>query len=1847
MVVRILTGWLMLLILTACVGGGGGASTTPTEEETVQANVDKVVLLIQDNDQLADGQATVTLTAIARDSNNNPIPNVPVSFTSQSDSAILTPFSGTTNAQGVLSTAITNTLVESFLVSASAGNKTSEFVTVNFIEGIEVSKITLLVNNNNQLVDNGTPITLTAIARNNDNLPIPNVPIDFISSSDSTILSPFTGTTNEQGILTTSITSNIAQTFRVLARSGAVQSPEVSISFTDGNTDVARITLLVSDNNQLANGQNAINLTAIARDEANTPISNITLGFNSNSETAIFSQFSGQTNAQGLVTTAVTNTVPEVLDVYAQAGTIRSDVVQLSFVNNVTDDRVDTINLTVSNNFQRADGTSTVLLDVTARDSQGDLIPNVQINLSPSSNTAIFATLSGATNESGHFTTTVTNTLAETFSVTPTAGGVRGQAQDVTFIAPADSLVLSADTTTLAANQNANVTLTLYQGESDPTPLAGANFSVQVTGSADTSNVPQATDATGQARFQVSNSRAENVTLTVTSGQFEQRLNLYFGANLTLLPSESNAVNNATLSAILKDANQAAIIGQPINFSFVGNNNETLNINQALTGNDGVASVTVNDVQSDGGQVTVKATSGAIEAQANVNFNAAFGENRNLALTSSSRLLSSNDTAIVIARVTDSNGLPVSGQVIEFSGDNANISPRRQQTNEDGEASTRITADGNVQITASADTAQQTVPLYFGASIRLIPESANGTADGTTATTMTAVVTDNNGAAIQGTSVNFQITEGTGFLQGSPAVTNENGRAEVGLISTSSDPITLQATTGNLTSNRSQVDFFATGINPNVTSVEVIVSNSPQTADGQGQIQVTAIVRDANNLALSGIPVNFVSESNTAFFNALSGVTAENGRFSSTVTNNVVEEFTVTANAGGTSSAPVTLVFNSLAVNSIALQTSETVLSLQDEATITVTLFNNVEGNQQALPNTPFSATVSGNATLNNLPERTDSNGQARFTVTNNTIENVTLTVAGGTVFQTIDLYFGASLVLLPNTNDSVTGETVLTALLKDGNNTPLDNETVRFSFSASNNETLSPTEAQTNNQGIATVTVTDVDNDGGSALVQAFRGSLTAQAQVNFTAQLLNGSRLLISAPDQVIPVNRSADVVAQTINELGQPIQNQFITFAAITQDNNIININVDPEFASTNNLGRATTSVSSSQAQNINVTAQASDVSQTIPVYFGAKLTLSPLQTSVAADAELSAPIVATVTDTFNAPIPNIQVLFNYYFDANEDEKFTDDELQNTLTALTNGQGQATMNIQSTEQGRGQVIVKAGLLDDISASIEFTALPPQRILLTAAKEELDLTEQTQIVATVVDKYGNPIQGENVTFSVNTGTVGNEAISAENGQATVSYVAGTQAGTAIVTAQISETINNVINLNIRSGEAGAIEVSTIEPRELGVLGSGTAQTTTIEFLVKDDAGNPVDGRTVQFSLGDTGLNGGESLVFNSAISSNGVVSTILRTGVVSGTVDVIASVEGSNATAIARVPIVSNTPDARHLSLSAEFFNIAGGVQFGLEDTVTAFVGDRYGNVVASDTSVSFISEGGLIGQSVGQAFTATTELGRATAILQSAAPTTPNLGGSPYVSSTGGYQCSAPYSLISSTVSQSVCGNPGFITVIAYTTGSESYTDLNGNGQYDANEPFEDLTEPYIDGNDNGQFDTNEIYVDVDQNGQFSTGNGQFESNTTIWTSAQFLFSAQAILPSISFSDGQPIPSSGFSIQNNSSQRFLVSGIENLSMSDVYGNALVAGSNIKIEATGGVLGGVIEFEITDFVGRGLPAFDFTLSSEPPDEDGTFPPRKDVVITLTLTSGDTNTNSAPGGNGNGVRSISGSINE
>jgi hypothetical protein len=86
-------------------------------------------------------------------------------------------------------------------------------------------------------------------------------------------------------------------------------------------------------------------------------------------------------------------------------------------------------------------------------------------------------------------------------------------------------------------------------------------------------------------------------------------------------------------------------------------------------------------------------------------------------------------------------------------------------------------------------------------------------------------------------------------------------------------------------------------------------------------------------------------------------------------------------------------------------------------------------------------------------------------------------------------------------------------------------------------------------------------------------------------------------------------------------------------------------------------------------------------------------------------------------------------------------------------------------------------------------------------------------------------------------------------------------------------------------------------------------------------------------------------------------------------------------------------------------------------------------------------------------------------------------------------------------------------GLVTLVAVVRGEESWTDTNGNGQFDTGiDTFDDIAEPFVDMNDNGERDGSgdvEDYVDVDGDGRYSDANGTWDADTKIWAVAHILW------------------------------------------------------------------------------------------------------------------------------------------
>jgi hypothetical protein len=203
--------------------------------------------------------------------------------------------------------------------------------------------------------------------------------------------------------------------------------------------------------------------------------------------------------------------------------------------------------------------------------------------------------------------------------------------------------------------------------------------------------------------------------------------------------------------------------------------------------------------------------------------------------------------------------------------------------------------------------------------------------------------------------------------------------------------------------------------------------------------------------------------------------------------------------------------------------------------------------------------------------------------------------------------------------------------------------------------------------------------------------------------------------------------------------------------------------------------------------------------------------------------------------------------------------------------------------------------------------TATPGPATVLARWSGNLQTTSVTNtlpnpIICVAKDAYGNPVPGVSVAFS--DGTAGgsfsaNPVITNSKGQASVSYTAGTKAGTATISASASGTPALKYSEKIVAGPAASIAVSSGNNQ---TAPPATLLAKPLVVSVKDQYGNPVSGAAVDFS--DAG-SGGTFAANPVTTLANGTASVSYTTPSSSGTVTVSATVNGVATPALFTVTV------------------------------------------------------------------------------------------------------------------------------------------------------------------------------------------------------------------------------------------------------------------------------------------------------------------------------------------------------
>jgi len=422
-------------------------------------------------------------------------------------------------------------------------------------------------------------------------------------------------------------------------------------------------------------------------------------------------------------------------------------------------------------------------------------------------------------------------------------------------------------------------------------------------------------------------------------------------------------------------------------------------------------------------------------------------------------------------------------------------------------------------------------------------------------------------------------------------------------------------------------------------------------------------------------------------------------------------------------------------------------------------------------------------------------------------------------------------------------------------------------------------------------------------------------------------------------------------------------------------------------------------------------------------------------------------------------------------------------NTNSAVSN-----RMNYQINPSGSTLDNIRIGSFDDSNVFVE------GKIKSSLDNTTISAGGTIGISVDLVDGDNNRISTPTtVTFTSNCIINGNAIIDNSvfsiNGKASATFedidCAGISGAEDVVIASITANgITHVasIDIEITGEQLGSIEFVSTQPSAIVLQGSGGTEISTVTFLLKSSLGNPLAQQQVAFSL-DSSVGGIELSRDSGFTNSQGEISTQVSSGTVPTVVRVTAksamTVNGETTTIQTQsneLSVNTGLPEQSSFTIAASVLNPEAST-IGKESLISVWLADSFNNPVPDGTTVNFTTEGGTIESSC------STSAGNCSVTWTS---TEPNL-------------------------------HDHRSTILATTSGHETFFDVNGNNVFDDNDGdainnanvnsgfgrqaplssgFVDMSEAWRDDNENNVKDSEETtFFDDNIDEELNPGDGNF--------------------------------------------------------------------------------------------------------------------------------------------------------
>lgn len=1421
-------------------------------------------LSASNNGVLANENAANTVSVNVADEGSNPINDHTVTFAVLSGSATSFNNQNTakTDVNGLATFDLKSSKQEDNTVEVTLENGVKQTLIVSFVGDSSTAQVDLQKSKNEVVADGNDSVTMTATVRDAKGNLLNDVMVTFNVNSAEAKLSQ-TEVNSHDGIATATLTSLKNGDYRVTASVSSGSQANQQVNFI-GDQSTAALTLSVPSGDITVTNTAPQYMTATLQDKNGNPLKDKEITFSVPNDVA--SKFSisnggkGMTDSHGVAIASLTGTLAGTHMIMARlANSNVSDAQPMTFV--ADKDRAVVV-LQTSKAEIIGNGVDETTLTATVKDPSNHPVAGITVNFTMPQDVAANFTLENngiaITQANGEAHVTLKGKKAGTHTVTATLGNNNtSDSQPVTFVADKASaqvvLQISKDEITGNGVDSATLTATVkdqFDNEVNNLPVTFSSASSGLTLTPGVSN----TNESGIAQATLAGVAFGEKTVTASlanNGASDNKTVHFIGdtaaakiIELTPVPDSIIAgtpqnSSGSVITATVVDNNGFPVKGVTVNFTSNAATAEMTNGGQAVTNEQGKATVTYTNtrssIESGARPDTVEASleNGSSTLSTSINVNADASTAHLTLLQALFDTVSAGETTSLYIEVKDNYGNGVPQQEVTLSvSPSEGVTPSNNAiytTNHDGNfyASFTATKAGVYQLTATlenGDSMQQTVtyvPNVANAEITLAASKDPVIADNNDLTTLTATVADTEGNAIANTEVTFTLPEDVKanftLSDGGKVITDAEGKAKVTLKGTKAGAHTVTASMTGGKSEQLVVNFIAdtltAQVNLNVTEDNFIANNV-----GMTRLQATVTDGNGNPLANEAVTFTLPADVSASFTLGQGGsaITDINGKAEVTLSGTKSGTYPVTVsvnNYGVSDTKQVTLIADAGTAKLASLTSVYSfVVSTTEGATMTASV-TDANGNPVEGIKVNFRGT---SVTLSSTSVETDDRGFAEILVTSTEVGLKTVSASlADKPTEVISRLLNASADVnsatitsleIPEGQVMVAQDVAVKAHVNDQFGNPVAHQPVTFSAEPSSQMIISQNTVSTNTQGVAEVTMTPERN--GSYMVKA---SLPNGASLEKQLEAID-EKLTLTASSPLIGVYAptGATLTATLTSANGTPVEGQ------------VINFSVTPEGATlsggkvrTNSSGQAPVVLTSNKVGTYTVTASFHN-GVTIQTQTTVKVTGNSSTAHVASFIADPSTIAATNTDlsTLKATVEDgsgnlIEGLTVYFALKSGSATLT------SLTAVTDQNGIATTSVKGAMTGSVTVsaVTTAGGMQTVDITLVAGPADTSQSVLKSNRSSLkgDYTDSAELRLVLHDISGNPIKVSEGMEFVQSGT-------------NVPYI-------KISAIDYSLNINGDYKATVTGGGEG---IATLIPVLNGVHQAGLS--TTIQFTRAED---------------------------------------------------------------------------------------------------------------------------------------------------------------------------------------------------------------------------------------------------------------------------------------------------------------------------------------------------------------------------------------------------------------------------